>query len=105
MKEHMLGVNADTLWKTGAVSEETVREMVEGALRNFNSDYAVAVTGIAGPDGGSEDKPVGTVWIAVARKDKTVAKKYIFGSKRIQNIERTAITAMGELLKLLREPK
>ena len=104
MKEKMLGVKSDTLWETGAVSEETVREMVEGALRNFGSDYAIAVTGIAGPDGGTEDKPVGTVWIAVARKDKTVARKYVFGNKRIQNIERTAITAMGNLLKLLREP-
>jgi nicotinamide-nucleotide amidase len=105
MKEQMLGVSHNTLWETGAVSEETVREMVEGALRNFGTDYAIAVTGIAGPDGGTPDKPVGTVWIAVARKDKTVAKKYVFGNKRIQNIERTAITAMVDLLKLLRETK
>lgn len=104
MKEQMLGVSSDTLWETGAVSEETVREMVEGALRNFSSDYAIAVTGIAGPDGGTPDKPVGTVWIGVARKDKTVAKRYVFGNKRIQNIERTAIYAMVDLLKLLREP-
>ncbi len=104
MKEQMLGVNNDTLWRTGAVSEETVREMAEGALRNFSSDYALAVTGIAGPDGGTPEKPVGTVWVAVARKDKTVARKYVFGNKRIQNIERTAVTAMGDLLKLLREP-
>lgn len=104
MKEQMLGVNNDTLWRTGAVSEETVREMAEGALRNFSSDYALAVTGIAGPDGGTPEKPVGTVWVAVARKDKTVARKYVFGNKRIQNIERTAIAAMGDLLKLLREP-
>lgn len=105
MKEKMLGVNHETLLQTGAVSEETVREMVEGALRNFGTDYAIAVTGIAGPDGGTPEKPVGTVWIAVARKGKTIAGKYVFGSKRIQNIERTAITAMGELLKLLRETK
>lgn len=105
MKERMLGVNADTLWENGAVSEETVREMAEGALRNFSSDYAVAVTGIAGPDGGTEDKPVGTVWIAVANKEKTLAKKYVFGNKRIQNIERSATHAMIDLLKLLRESK
>jgi len=105
MKERMLGVNADTLWENGAVSEETVREMVEGALRNFSSDYAIAVTGIAGPDGGTPEKPVGTVWIAVATKDKTSAKKYVFGNKRIQNIERTATNAMVDLLKLLREQK
>jgi len=105
MKERMLGVNADTLWENGAVSEETVREMAEGALRNFSSDYAIAVTGIAGPDGGTADKPVGTVWIAVANKEKTMARKYVFGNKRIQNIERTATTAMIDLLKLLRESK
>lgn len=105
MKEKMLGVNADTLWETGAVSKETVREMAEGALRNFSSDYAVAVTGIAGPDGETADKPVGTVWIAVANKEKTLAKKYVFGNKRIQNIERSATNAMIDLLKLLRESK
>ncbi len=105
MKERMLGVNPDTLWETGAVSEETVREMAEGALRNFSSDYAIAVTGIAGPDGGTPEKPVGTVWIAVGTKDKTSAKKYVFGNKRIQNIERTATNAMVDLLKLLREQK
>ncbi|MGI4806250.1 MAG: competence/damage-inducible protein A [Janthinobacterium lividum] len=105
MKERLLGVNPDTLWETGAVSEETVREMVEGALRNFSSDYAVAVTGIAGPDGGTPDKPVGTVWIAVANQEKTIAKKYVFGNKRIQNIERTATNALIDLLRLLRESK
>lgn len=105
LKEQMLGVSTDTLLQYGAVSEETVREMAEGALRNFSSDYAVAITGIAGPDGGTPEKPVGTVWIAVARKDKTLSKKYVFGNKRQQNIERTAITAMGDLLKLLREPE
>ena len=105
MKERMLGVNPDTLWETGAVSEETVREMAEGALRNFSSDYAVAVTGIAGPDGGTPEKPVGTVWIAVANQEKTLAKKYVFGNKRIQNIERTATRAMIDLLQLLRESK
>jgi len=61
LKESMLGVKNETLWSHGAVSEETVREMVEGALINLKSDYAIAVTGIAGPGGGSEDKPVGTV--------------------------------------------
>lgn len=103
LKESMLGVNNETLWHHGAVSEETVIEMVEGALLNLKSDYAIAVTGIAGPDGGTEDKPVGTVWIAVAKKGKTVACKYTFGKKRIQNIERTAIAAMGMLIHLLRE--
>ena len=66
LKESILGVKSATLKKFGAVSSETATEMVEGALLNFKSDYALAVTGIAGPDGGTPDKPVGTVWIAVA---------------------------------------
>ncbi|HVV55260.1 MAG TPA: competence/damage-inducible protein A [Mucilaginibacter sp.] len=103
LKESVLGVKNETLWQHGAVSEETVTEMVQGALLNFQSDYAVAVTGIAGPDGGTPEKPVGTVWIAVANKEKTVAKKFLFGNKRIQNIERTAIAALNMLNILLKE--
>ncbi len=102
LKESILGVTSETLWAHGAVSKETVVEMVEGALRNFKSDYAMAVTGVAGPGGGTDDKPVGTVWIAVANAEKTFAHKFVFGKKRMQNIERTAITAMGMLIKLLR---
>src|SRR6202012_4082594 len=93
----------ETLEKFGAVSEDTVTEMVQGALKNFKSDYAIAVTGIAGPDGGTPEKPVGTVWIAVANANKTLAKKFQFGNKRIQNIERTAIAALNMLHRLLRE--
>ncbi|CAN5370822.1 competence/damage-inducible protein A [soil metagenome] len=103
LKERILGVKNETLWQHGAVSEETVTEMVTGALLNFNSDYAIAVTGIAGPDGGTPEKPVGTVWIAVASVNKTVVKKLTFGNKRRQNIERTAISALGMLNTLLRE--
>lgn len=103
LKESVLGVKNETLWQHGAVSRETVKEMVEGALINFKSDYAVAVTGIAGPGGGTEDKPVGTVWIAVANANKTLIKKFTFGSKRLQNIERTAVAAFFMLITLLRE--
>lgn len=103
LKESVLGVKNETLWQHGAVSEETVREMVEGAILNFKSDYAIAVTGVAGPGGGSTGKPVGTVWIAVASVNKTVTKKFTFGNKRLQNIERSAISALGMLNTLLTE--
>ena len=67
-KEALLGVNPRTLEHTGAVSEETVLEMVSGALARFGAGVAVAVTGIAGPSGGTPDKPVGTVWIGWKRR-------------------------------------
>ena len=103
LKESVLGVKNETLWQHGAVSIETVTEMVEGALLNFKSDYAIAVTGIAGPGGGTPDKPVGTVWIAVASAKKTVTKKFTFGNKRVQNIERSAVSALTMLNTLLTE--
>jgi nicotinamide-nucleotide amidase len=105
LKESILGVKNETLWQHGAVSKETVTEMVEGALLNFKSDYAIAVTGIAGPDGGTPDKPVGTVWVGVANAEKTITRKFLFGNKRQQNIERTAISALNMLNMLLREFK
>ena len=85
------------------MSAETAKEMAEGAIFNFKSHYSVAVTGIAGPDGGTADKPVGTVWVAVASVNKTTVKKFTFGNKRLQNIERTAIAALGVLNTLLAE--
>ncbi|MDN3583087.1 competence/damage-inducible protein A [Mucilaginibacter flavus] len=101
LKEHILGVKHETLEQFGAVSEQTVKEMIEGALFNFKSDFAIAVTGIAGPDGGTADKLVGTVWIAVAGHGKQLIKKYTFGNKRQQNIERSAVTALSMLNTLL----
>ena len=103
LKVKILGVNPATLEAYGAVSEQTAGEMVAGALYNFKSDYAIAVTGIAGPDGGTPEKPVGTVFIAVANVNKTLVKKLTFGNKRLQNIERSAISALNMLNTLVRE--
>ena len=105
LKENLLGVKDETIIKYGAVSEETVTEMVKGALSNFKSDFAIAITGIAGPDGGTTEKPVGTVWIGVASAERSFIKKFTFGSKRAQNIERSAITALSMLNTLLKEYK
>jgi nicotinamide-nucleotide amidase len=103
LKQHVLGVQNKTLIDFGAVSEETVVEMMKGALKNFHTDFAIAVTGIAGPDGGTPDKPVGTVWVAVGSVEKSVVKKFTFGSKRLQNIERSATGALSMLNTLLKD--
>lgn len=103
LKVNMLGVSDQTLVNFGAVSEETIREMAIGAKNNYHSDYSISVSGIAGPEGGSDEKPVGTVWVSVAGKNKIISKKYTFGNKRAQNIERAAITALTLLFKLLKE--
>ncbi len=103
LKTSMLSVSEETIYEFGAVSEETVLEMANGAKANYGSDYAISVSGVAGPDGGSEEKPVGTVWIAVAGKTKTISKKFQFGNKRAQNIERSAINAFFLLHKLVKE--
>ena len=102
LKESLLGVKEETIARFGAVSEEVVTEMVNGALAHFKPDFAIAVTGIAGPDGGTPEKPVGTVWIAVASKEKSFIKKFTFGNKRAQNIERSAVTALFMLNTLLK---
>lgn len=81
-KQQLLNVNRATLRQYGAVSEETVREMALGALIASKADYALAITGIAGPDGGSEDKPVGTVWFGLATKQRIWAKSAHFSGER-----------------------
>lgn len=98
VKARVLDVNETTLEQFGAVSEEVVKEMALGAQKLLNTDYALATSGIAGPDGGSVEKPVGTTWIALAKPDKTViAKKYLFGEHRGRNIRKTSITALNLL--------
>lgn len=103
LKMSVLGVKAETLEQFGAVSEQTVKEMAYGARINFKTDYAVAVSGVAGPDGGSEDKPVGTVWIAVANQHHVIARLFNFSNRRVQNIERSAIAALTMVLNELKQ--
>ena len=81
-KNEMLGVPASIIEDYGAVSEPVATEMARGALRHSHANFAVAVTGVAGPGGGSDEKPVGTVWIAVASADEVIANRYQFGGDR-----------------------
>ena len=102
IKKNLLNVKEDTLNRVGAVSKEVAIEMVKGVKAAMNTDYAISTTGIAGPDGGTEEKPVGTVWIAVAGTNKTIAKKFVFvGNNRERNILRSSQTALQLLRKLI----
>ena len=104
VKEQVLGVEQDTLTQHGAVSEQTVREMAEGVRRLMRTDYAIATSGIAGPDGGSKEKPVGTVWIAWATPEGTVAERYQFGVARLreQITQRAVTTALVRQIQLMK---
>lgn len=101
VKESTLGVKHSTLEDHGAVSEETVREMVEGVRNRLGADYAIATTGIAGPGGGTPEKPVGTVWVAVCNKEKTVTQLMHYVDRRQQTIDRTTNQAYSMLMRLL----
>ena len=103
IKEQVLGVAHDTLMEWGAVSEQTVREMAEGVRALMNTDYAIATSGIAGPTGGTAEKPVGTVWIAWAMPEGTIAKCFHFGvaREREQITQRAVTAALVELIKSL----
>jgi nicotinamide-nucleotide amidase len=101
LKMQLANVSAETLDKYGAVSEEVVKEMALGGKKQLGVDYTIAVTGIAGPDGGSEEKPVGTVWIAVASPSGVVAKHFLFGEHRGRNIEKTTLYAANLLRKII----
>jgi len=101
IKIKILGVSEDTLNKYGAVSEEAVKAMALNIMNIYNTDYAVATSGIAGPSGGTRTKPVGTTWICVASSKEAVAMKYNFGRDRGRNILKASITALGMLRKLI----
>lgn len=101
-KINLLGVNPATIATHGAVSETCVKEMAEGVRKTFKSDIGAASSGIAGPSGGTEDKPVGTVWIAYADGEQTIAKKLHLSQNRILNIELTEIALLNLVRKSLK---
>ena len=97
VKRDILGVKAETLATVGAVSSETAAQMAEGARKLLKTDLAVSLTGIAGPDGGSEEKPVGLVWFGLATKDGVRTEKAIFRGDRAQVRAQAVIHALGML--------
>lgn len=99
VKEMELGVRSQTLIDHGAVSEEVVKEMASGIRKKFKVDYAIATSGIAGPDGGTPEKPVGTTWIGLATPRGTFTSSYKFGENRERNIRKTALQALNLLRK------
>jgi nicotinamide-nucleotide amidase len=100
-KENLLGVKKQTLEQFGAVSKEVVEEMALGALSRLKVNHSIAVSGIAGPSGGTPEKPVGTVWIAVASGGIVQSRKFQFGHNRERNIEVSAEAALNMLRKIL----
>lgn len=101
VKEEILGVKRGTLEQHGAVSEQVVTEMALGVREKLHADYAIAVSGIAGPDGGTPEKPVGTAWIAIATPGGVFAKHYLMGDHRERNIRRVALEGLNMLRKAM----
>ena len=101
IKTKLLGVENNLILKYGAVSREVVEKMSMQACKLLNTDFAIATSGIAGPGGGSDEKPVGTVWIAIAHKGNVTSQLYNFGNDRERNIIRTGQTSLFMLRKLL----
>lgn len=99
VKTRLLGINEEILSKYGAVSEETVKEMAKSARRILGTDFSLATSGIAGPDGGTESKPVGTLWMAVDSEKGIVTEKRLLGNDRTSNIKRFSLAALNLLRK------
>jgi nicotinamide-nucleotide amidase len=93
------GVKPETLRQHGAVSEETAVELASGIRERFQANIGVSITGIAGPDGGTPEKPVGTIWVGIADKNGTEAHKYTVGGDRAVNRERAVVAALQLIYK------
>jgi nicotinamide-nucleotide amidase len=102
IKINELNVSPHTLMINGAVSQAVVEQMADGVRNKFNTDYAIAVTGIAGPTGGTEEKPVGTTWIALASRKRILSNVYNFGEDRGRNIQKAAIAGLFMLRETLK---
>ena len=101
IKTQELGVSEDILQNKGAVSEECVKQMATAVRIKMNTTFGIACSGIAGPDGGTNEKPVGTVWIAIASENETIAQVFNFGDNRERTIQRTGLMAMDMLRKII----
>lgn len=99
LKVNLAEVKQKSLEVYGAVSEEVAKEMALGGQKQLGVDYSIAVTGIAGPDGGTKEKPIGTVWIAVATPEKVISEHFLFGEHRGRNIEKAKLHALNMLRK------
>lgn len=101
IKTDLVGVNKEDIKQFGAVSKSVVEQMAVNGLKKLNVDYCVATSGIAGPDGGSEEKPVGTIWICVATNGAVHSKMFNFGHSRVNNIESTVVYTMNYLRRMM----
>ena len=103
VKQNILGVQQNVLKQHGAVSEEVVTQMASGVKKSLKTGFSIATSGIAGPGGGTPQKPVGTIWIAIATPDKVISQKFLFGNDRKRNIVRSSFIALNMLRTALLE--
>ena len=103
LKAELFGVSPDTIEVHGVVSEEVARELADGARKVFNSDYAISITGIAGPSGATEHLPIGSIWIGVAGPESTHAKLFRFSTDRQRNITMASLSALNWLRRIVLE--
>jgi len=103
LKIQELGVSSDTLRDFGAVSQETVEEMAEGVRLRLKTDIGVGVSGIAGPTGATDGKPIGTVWISVCTQDKSITRRFQFGTSRKRNVDLATLNAFAMIKELIED--
>ncbi|MBN1184938.1 MAG: CinA family nicotinamide mononucleotide deamidase-related protein [Bacteroidales bacterium] len=103
IKEKLLGVKSSDILKYGAVSQAVVEQMAKGVRELMQTGYAIATSGIAGPTGGTDEKPVGTTWIAVASKDAVISEKYLLGNLRETNIQKASVNGICMLIRIIND--